>query len=904
MQLDLPHSRAKVGALGFSKTFPSTFALLTLAITPCLHAWSPTAQTFLNEHCFECHDSDVQKGDLDLTTLDASLTDPGTLIGWLNVHDRVKAGEMPPAKKPQPASAEVVAFLAELRAPIISAELTQQAELGRSTLRRLNRVEYQNTLSDLLHVPQLEIEALLPADGKAHGFAKSAEALDFSHVQIGAFMEEADLALLAAVAPTFDPPQPETLRVTCREMNLLGVQMMQLKAVGLHQGKLDPTFSVLEGNFQQRLQGWINDPPPHYDAVATFMQRPERINGFQAWYSGRYKLRVRAFGVAWADNTLQPGQQVEAISLYTGTRALGTVDIPPNEPTTRELDVWLNVGDKITYSIASAHHFDLNGVRGVGGTKVTQLEANGVALEWFELEGPLHDQWPPASHRALLGDLKPVRLPTPPPTPKNSVAAARQANRNRSTSALTEAELKRRYHNPPDTNPEYILNTRQYPQDGSVPHLPRDYKLTPSDPEAKARQLLKDFASRAYRRPVQAAQLDLAIAAVRQQLQRSDDFIDAMLDGYRTLLCSPDFLMFREEVGSLDAHALASRLSYFLTNTTPDSSLRAAADDGTLTDPKVLRAHTDRLLDSPQATRFHQHFLDYWLNLKDIRLTEPDEALYPEFNQLMLESMLHETHSYFAQLLHRNLPARNIVASDFSMLNRSLARLYGLPDIQTHQVQPVSLPADSHRGGFITQASVLKVTANGTNTSPVVRGTWLLEHILGTPPPPPPPTVPAIEPDVSGATTIKQQLEKHREMESCAGCHRLIDPPGFAFENFDVMGMWRDRYRAISKSNPVPGSKDGKPYQFKLAQAVESAATLHSGETFTGIDAFRVYLLTQEHQIARNFLHQLTTYATGAPVSLADEEIIEPILDDLAPRGFPIRSMIHALVQSSLFTCK
>lgn len=860
--------------------------------------------TFLETHCYECHDDAIQKGGLDLSSLEMDWDDPAALESWIAIHDRVKAGEMPPAKKPRPEETATASFLAAVRLPIIEAERYQAERFGRSTLRRLNREEYQNTVADLLYLPRLNVSSILPADGKAFGFAKSAEPLDFSHVHIGAYVDAADAALRAAIAPSFERPVSETFRVTCREMKLLDVQLRQQKGTALYQGKLDPTFTVRDGNFGKRLRGWIHDPPPHFDAAVTFIERPEKVNGLMAWYDGWYRLRVRAFGVEWDHGQLKPGQQVEAITLYGEDRTLGTVNIPPNEPTTREIRVWLNAGEKISYSVSSAKHFNLNGVRPVNGNKLTEFAGNGVGLEWFEIEGPGYDQWPPASHVSLFGDLKMVRRPAGTGRDGESVARARAQARQRSAPAITRELLERSYNTPHPEDVEYILDFRTYPQVRSLPITVRDYVITPSDPEATARQLLEAFSHRACRRPSNGANLDLAMAAFRQQLDRGGDFVDAVLDGYRAILCSPDFLILREEVGDLDAHALASRLSYFLINSTPDKALRRAADEGSLLRPGILRAHTERLLDHPNASRFHEHFLDYWLNLRDIRLTEPDADLYPEFSQLVLESMLAETRAYFAEMLRRDLPARYIVDSDFLMLNRTLARLYDLPEVQDYEIRPVPLPENSRRGGFITQASVMKVTANGTNTSPVVRGAWILEHILGTPPPPPPPAVPAIEPDVSGATTIKEQLEKHREIESCASCHRLIDPPGFAFENFDVMGMWRDRYRAIDKGEPVPGTRDGKPYQFQLAQAIEASATLRSGESFDDIDGFRAYLLTQETRLARNFLHQLTIYATGAEVSFADEEILETILARLEPKGFPVRSMIHELVQSPLFRRK
>jgi len=873
------------------------FSLLLLISSPLAAADLASSRGFLEAHCFECHDSDVQKGGLDLTALKEDLTKPLNFLGWARVHDRVKSGEMPPPKKPRPQGGALDGFLGGLRSQLVQADARRQATEGRTELRRLNRVEYENSLRDLLKLPALAVKDILPADGEAFGFAKASAALDFSHVQVGRFMEAADVALRSAMAPSFDPPPREKVRVLSREMNLLLVQIQQRKALPLVHGKLDPTWKVQSGNFKQRQPGWVHDPPPHFDAVGTFMNRPERINGLMARYSGWHFLRVRAYGIRWNFGRVEPGTQPEAVSLYTDAGLVGTLEVPANEPTTREMKVWLNAGDRISFSVASAWHHNFNRIATSRKTGESRFEGNGVGLEWIEMEGPIHEQWPPASHEVLFGAAKMSRLPDTEETIKARSESLRpQPRRSPKDLSWTDNLAKPL---PPDR--QNILNARTFPKDGSVPKTPRDYTLVVSEPEAHARQMLQRLADRSCQ---QGADLEPAMAAFRSQLRRGGDFVEAMLDGYRALLCSPDFLTIRERVGMLDDRALAGRLSRFLINSGPDDELLALAKQNKLHDPETLRQQTERLLNDPLSRRFHEHFLDYWLRLKDITLTEPDEKLYPEFTQLLLESMVKETRGYFAEMLRRDLSARHVVASDFSMLNLPLAKLYGVPGAAGYELTAVKLPGASHRGGFITQASVLKVTANGTTTSPVTRGTWLLTHILGTPPPPPPPSIPAIEPDLSGVTTVRAQLNKHREMESCASCHKLIDPPGFAFENFDVMGGWRERYRAIDKGEPAIGSKDGQLLEYKIALPVEAASETKDGAKFTNIDDFRALLLKDEDVIARNLLRQLVSYATGADVGFADDAKLDEMMSRLKSGGYGVRSMVHEVVQSPLFRNK
>jgi hypothetical protein len=217
----------------------------------------------------------------------------------------------------------------------------------------------------------------------------------------------------------------------------------------------------------------------------------------------------------------------------------------------------------------------------------------------------------------------------------------------------------------------------------------------------------------------------------------------------------------------------------------------------------------------------------------------------------------------------------------------------------------VKLPAGSPRGGLLTQAAVLKVTANGTSTSPVVRGAWIMARILGQPSPPPPPNTPGLEPDTRGATTIRQQLDAHRSQPSCAVCHVKIDPPGFALESFDVMGAWRDRYRSLEIGDTVEGvGHSAIKFAFKLAQPVDASGQLADGRAFRDVREFKQLLSSEEEQLARNLVRQLLVYATGAPPRFADRETVEAILAATRSGGYGMRSLVHAIVQSEVFRTK
>jgi hypothetical protein len=263
---------------------------------------------------------------------------------------------------------------------------------------------------------------------------------------------------------------------------------------------------------------------------------------------------------------------------------------------------------------------------------------------------------------------------------------------------------------------------------------------------------------------------------------------------------------------------------------------------------------------------------------------------------------------YFGDLLRRDLPARNLVNSDFTFLNERLAQHYGISGVNGVAMRRVALPVDSPRGGIMTQASVLKVTANGTTTSPVMRGKWVMERIMGFNLPPPPAAVPAIEPDIRGAVTIRDQLDKHRADESCAVCHRKIDPPGFALESFDVLGGWRDRYRSTDPAGVYETlgrfGKSGAPLMYRLTLPVDATGQLADGRTFRDIREFKDLLLKDEAQIARNLARQLLVFATGAPERFSDRAVIEQILQRAKSREFGVRSIVHELIGSDLFLYK
>ena len=473
-----------------------------------------------------------------------------------------------------------------------------------------------------------------------------------------------------------------------------------------------------------------------------------------------------------------------------------------------------------------------------------------ASVEWVEIEGPLEDSWPSAGHRLLYGELP----------------------------------FERVGQGPPESNLRIVF----------------------AQPEADARPLLARFLGLAFRRPASSAEIDEHMALFREQIAKHRPFDEALRTAYSMALCSPSFLFLRESPGPLDDFALAARLSYGLWCSTPDEELRQLASAGRLRDSGTLRAQTRRLLASPKSNRFVRSFLGNWLRLSEIDFTQPDTRLHPEFEEYLQQSMVAESEAFFTELMADNLPARNIVHSEFAMLNERLAEHYEIAGVRGPGIRRVALPPDSQRGGFLTQGAVLKVSANGTTTSPVVRGVYVLENILARPPDPPPPNVSVIEPDIRGATTVRDQLARHRDQAACASCHARIDPPGFALEAFDVTGRWREYYRVMPASArdlivKVPGS-DLRHYVD--GARVDSSYVLADGRAFANISELKQLLLSEPALIAHAFTEKLMIHLTGGLVQFADRAVVDAIVKETAPNQHGVRSILEAIIVSPVFLNK
>ena len=575
-------------------------------------------------------------------------------------------------------------------------------------------------------------------------------------------------------------------------------------------------------------------------------------------------------------------------------------------------------------------------------------------------------EWPPLSHRVLWGGVATEQVDDPKPLPEPNAHLAKPPSRKaepklipRSAAQQGKKQLRNNnarfvYEGPVRYGNRMVGGEPIYRSTGVPKPITPSLRLAPSDPHAEARRLLRRFVPRALRRDaVSDDELAPYVTLAHRWLDDGATFEQAMRTAYAAVLCSPEFLYRRDSLptavepavatatngetgdatsespaigGPLSNEALAERLAFFLWNGPPDADLRAVD----LSDRTARLAAAERLLADDRSERFLTHFLDEWLDLRLIDFTAPDSALYPEHDALLQWSMLEETRGYVRTLLADDRPVHELVESDWAMLNWRLASHYDLAEVADDagtneadgmSVRPVPLPAGSVRGGVLTQAAILKITANGTTTSPVVRGVWVLDRVLGQPPSPPPPGVPAIEPDIRGATTIREQLDRHRADAACASCHAAIDPPGLALESFDVIGQFRRNYRKLHPEfgDAKPDFKPtDSPLQWLDGPPVDASGTVpvarpreEAGappevleKSFRGIRDYKAIVARDRRGLARAVVEKFVIYATGAAPSLAARDAVEAILDAAADREYGLRTLLRETIASDLFTRK
>jgi len=765
---------------------------------------------FFSRYCNSCHDSD-RKQEFNLSGLTEDFSSEQSRQLWAKVLDQIAYGFMPPAEELQPESSERNKAVGWIENQWVAAIQKERELTGRVPLRRLSRSEYQNTIRDLLGV-EVDVSDLIPEDTIADGFGNQADSLHVSSFLLDGYLAAADRVLDAAIA---NGPRPHTIN---KRFDIRDERTVKAKgSVYRHEADGVAVFS-----------SWVSA-----NIQVTMWQ-------FNTRGRGKYRFRISAYGIQ-TDKPVTFYVKAGPMNAAAEQYLIGYFSVPPNEP--KVIEFVENMESNLTIRIV---------VDGLGVTppQVEKIGAEhykgpGLLIQHVDIEGPIHETWPPESHQRIFGELK-------------QVSVASQKNRR---------------------------------------------EVVSENPQKDAQEILSRFARRAFRREISDADVKPFLARFERLREEGRSFEESIRVALKGILLSPEFLFLREPVGELDQFALASRLSYFLWSSMPDEELLEAARQGKLKDSAFLHQQVESMLDDPKSTAFKKNFVYQWLGLQSIDDTSPDAMLYPEYDDLLKVSMLKEIELFFDDLFRNDLSIANFIDSDFTYLNGRLARHYGVEGVpEGVDFEKISLPSDSPRGGILTMGAVLKVTANGTTTSPIIRGNWLLSRILDRPPPKPPENIEAVEPDIRGATTIRNQLAKHRDLPQCAGCHKIIDPHGFALENFDVIGGWRAYYRSIGEGAEV--TREGRRMRYRQGPNVEMADELFDGRKFESVKAYKQLLLSNQDELATAFTGKLLSYATGGKVGLADRADIDTIVQEARGKKFGLRSMIHAVIDSEAFRKK
>ena len=829
-------------------------ALLAVLAIP---ASAQADQPLLTEHCATCHKDVEPAAGFSIRSLGGSPNDQSIEL-WTKSRAYVAAGYMPPADEIRLLPAErqkLVKFFDER----IGAHLQAGAPSTPAPPRRLNNRELANSVRDVLMIEDVGTHqplANLLGDTLEDGFDTVGDTLGLSQFHLEQYIR-AFRSIIDATILSGERPASQRYEVTPSDMRTT-------------------SFAQAAG------RGWVRRTPQSVDFLDPRLK--VYFSNFQAApASGWYRITVRATGmdrgIYDSDETGLYAADPIRLAVHLGDRTK-VFDLPDHEPIEIELKEWVAAGTRLELA------YPTDGLR---------FRGNGNFKFQFSIGHDYIKQNDPALYEAVLQH----KLPKAP---------ARTAKSPRHWSHWTEQWQGAR--------PRLFGATVEGPLYASWPPE-RQNDLLGTEPRAEnAASLLRPIAERAWRRELRAGELDPIVRLVQSRAGEMSD-LDALKEGIVAILASPAFLLLN--LGDSEpANRLAAKLSYFLESTIPDEGIREAARDGRLGDFQGVRSLLQRRIDGSQAEEFLRQFPRSWLELDRINFMAPDPDRYPLYDRKRLsEDMVNEVVRFFRHVVENNLPVTELLSANYSFINADLAKVYNVDGIPQDSTLRKYTFADGRRGGLLGMGAFLTLTADSLGTSPIHRGVYVLENFLGIHPPPPPADVNIMEPDVRQAKTIKQILAAHTENPTCAACHASIDPFGYAFENFDPVGTWRDAYteqiarrpseqalleiaeqdkqRVAEGLPPLPRPWENEPIP------VDASATFPDGIKYRDITEFRRYILSEENRarFVRCFITKLLVYANGAEPE--DEAAIQDILSRSAQREHGIVDTIAAVVDSPVF---
>lgn len=831
---------------------------------PDLETFQQTIKPFFRKHCVSCHGKVEQEAGLRLDTIETDFGKSSTASRWTEIMDRINAGEMPPKKSAPPSNADLTSVVNWIVNELRRREAAIRSTGGRVVLRRLNRAEYLNTIRDLFG-SNIKVPNDIPADPPAHGFDNIGAALQTSPMQIEKYIAAASDVLDQVIPKTPRPPEPVKWRFTLNDIYNDGLDKEKV----YHRTYKHP-LGWDGKSVRVKLMHNYDQPAPfprRHQSMLTMTPRTSYI-GVQSFRfpegEHEYIIRIRAASmVPSRDEVVRRAlKELEIRARNRGDieemrRHFRTsLDYQLGPPRMRlsesgglrrvldEIDVDAPISKPKVYEfrfrlnersdgISIGNYYPKPQNRAVNVTLGRAFPQSLLFIDSVEIEGPVVEQWPPKSQTMLLGS----------------------AN---------------------------------------------------ASEEKRARAVLAKFMPRAWRRPVTDNEMTAMMRVYQQRRADQPSFEEAIKVPLLAVLASPHFLFLNESSAdisqattgrttTLNDFQIASRLSYFLWSSMPYDELFRLAKNNQLSDRKTLLKQVDRMLADKRSDQFVTNFAGQWLGMRKVGVNPPSRDIYARYDDHLEESMVRETLGFFREILHNDLDVRNFIKSDFVTINERLARQYHIEGVRGDHIRRFVAPPNSHRGGLLTQGSIHGITSNGTRTSPVLRGKWILETLLGDPPPPPRPNAGEIPQKVpgEGQVTVRQRLEIHRRVSACAACHNKIDPLGFALENFRADGSWEEREATAAGA-----------WARDTDLVIDASARMPDGREFRGVDELQKILLQDEDKFLRNLAERIATYALGRGMEFSDRAWIDSLVVKMKKDDRTLHGLIKDIVTSKQFRSK
>jgi hypothetical protein len=762
---------------------------------------------FLQKNCLSCHSGVKPKAELSLDVYKDSASLIKNRKVWDNVVKNIISGEMPPKDKPRPTVKESENFISLVQSIFDFNDRNAKPNPGNVTVRRLNRVEYKNTVRDLIGI-DFDPTDDFPSDDIGHGFDNIGDVLTLSPVLMERYLSAAETIMSRAIVPDPTPVIKRHLSSRYTEPSLSDQAAAKIIEGQFRRMESDSKENNLSGPLHTSYM-WEND--------GEYVFRSKV-------YANSVDSKPVRLAVLISDKN-GPSKSLDSeLELLVGnfpknSLILKTFEIKADKPANAEvIEVKIPAmkgREKVLIALYKG---------------MPDKVGNKAFVQYMALEGPLDSR--PTSHRELL---------------------------------LVDAEKSK---------------------------------------DIQTREVISRFLFKAFRRPPSPDEIQRSIALVNKAIKNGEKWESAMQFAMQAALCSPKFLFKLEidgkpnnaEVRKLDDFQLASRLSYFIWSSMPDQILFDLASKkqlGTNLDKQVVR-----MLQDSKSSALVQNFALQWLQIKRLDLVSPDIKLFPSFDLRLRSAMKTETELFFSSVIKEDRSILDLIDSDYTFLNETLAKHYGIADTKGNMIgkkitQPGGLPikgdeflrvalSDKSRGGLLTQASILTATSNPTRTSPVKRGRWVLEQILGSPPPPPPPDVPELSADDKSVAqgSLRQRMEQHRKNPSCANCHAKMDPIGFALENFNAIGVFR--------------AKDGN-------FDIDASGEFSDGTTFNGPADLKNIVKLKKDDFTRCLAEKMMIYALGRGLEYYDRPVIEKIVKYVSDNNYKFSSLVSAIVQSDAF---